>query len=80
MKKRSEVGSLREQTARVVKHGASQAAWRGPKGARPVPRGRARALAAHAVCLANCRAPVGSTHGVFVSIGDRSSLFMNNPG
>jgi len=83
MKKRSEVGvegiamriakQFAKQTARVVKHRASQAVWRGPKGARPVTKGRARALTAR-------RAPVGSTHSVFASIGGRSSLFMNNPG
>ena len=58
-----------EQTARVVEN----IVWRGPKDARPVTKGRARALTAR-------RVPVGSTHGVFASIGGRSSLFMNHPG
>ena len=40
--------------------------WRGPKGAQ--------------ACLTARRAPVGSTHSVFASIGGRSRLFMNNPG
>ena len=92
MKKRSEVGSrairkriakqFAKQTARVVK---TQGARTVGRGSRPIGTGACidsgNSLAScFAVCLANCRAPVGSTHSVFVSIGGRSSLFMNNPG
>ena len=56
---------IAKQFAEQTARVAENTLWRGPKGAQ--------------ACLTARRAPVGSTHSVFVGIGDRSSLFMNNP-